>query len=145
VSAEDGGEDILGFLDGVQGISVVRLSLLVEGFLLLSLGINNSEVLLVLEGSLFVDFQVVGNSDLLGLASVQLSLGVSEDGGGISDLSSSEFEFGGTFSLFNVVDFVVLDLFGVDGISEFAQDVEDGIKRGLGLDFGFNFHHDGHD
>ena len=102
-------------------------------------------MLIILEGSLFIDFQVVGNSDLLGLASVQLSLGVSEDGGGISDLSSSEFEFGGTFSLFDVVDFVVLDLFGVDGISEFAQDVEDGIKRGLSLDFGFNFHHDGHD
>lgn len=102
-------------------------------------------MLFVLEGSLFIDFQVVGNSDLLGLASVQLSLRVSEDGGGISDLSSSEFEFGGTFSLFNIVDFVVLDLFSVDGISEFAQDVKDGIKGRFGLDFGFNFHHDGHD
>jgi len=109
------------------------------------LGINNSEVLFVLEGSLFIDFQVVGDSDFLGLASVQLGLGVSEDGGGVSDLSSSEFEFGGTFGLFDVVDFVVLNLFGVDGVSEFAQDVEDGIKWGLSLDFGFNFHHDGHD
>jgi hypothetical protein len=135
----------LSFLNGVQGISIVGLSLLVEGFLGLSLGINDSEVLFVLEGSLFIDFQVVGDSDFLGLASVQLSLGVSEDGGGVSDLSSSEFEFGGTFGLFDVVDFVVLDLFGVDGVSEFAQDVEDGIKGGLSLDFGFNFHHDGHD
>jgi hypothetical protein len=102
-------------------------------------------VLFVLEGSLFVNFQVVSNSDLLGLASIELSLGVSEDGGGVSDLGSSEIEFGSAFGGFNIVDFVVLDLFAVNGISEFAQDIEDGIKRGLGLDFGFDFHHDGHD
>jgi hypothetical protein len=97
VTSEDTGEDILGLFDGGEGVSVVRLSLLVEGLFLLSLGVDESQVLLVLEGSLLVDFQVVGNSDLLGLAGVQLSLGVSEDGGGVGDLTSSEFEFGGAF------------------------------------------------
>lgn len=43
-----------------------------------------------------------------------------------------------------VVDFVVVDLFGVNGISEFSEDIEDGIKGGLGLELGFNLHHDGH-
>ena len=99
----------------------------------------------VLEGSLFVNFQIVSNSDFLCLASIQLSLRISEDGGGVGNLGSSEFEFGNTFGLFNVVDFVVLDLFGVDGISEFAQNIEDSIKGGFSLDFSFNFHHDGHD
>jgi hypothetical protein len=102
-------------------------------------------VLFVLEGSLFVDFQIVGDSDLLCLASVQLGLGVSEDGSGVGDLGSSEFEFGSAFGFLDVVDFVVLDLFGVDGISEFAQDIEDSIKGGFSLDLSFNFQHDGHD
>ena len=102
-------------------------------------------MLLVLEGSLFVDFQVVGNSDLLSLASVQLSLRVSENGGSISDLPSSELELGSALGLLDIVNFVVLDLLSVDGVSEFAQNVKDGIKGRFGLDFGLDFHHDGHD
>lgn len=145
MTSEDTGEDILGLFDGGEGVSVVGLSLLVEGLFLLSLGVDESQVLLVLEGSLFVDFQVVGNSDLLGLAGVQLSLGVSEDGGGVGDLTSSEFELGGAFGGLDVVDLVVLDLLGVDGVSELSENVEDGIEGGLGLDLGFDLHHDGHD
>jgi len=44
-----------------------------------------------------------------------------------------------------VEDFVVVDLFGVNGISEFGEDVKDGIKGGFALELGFNLHHDAHD
>jgi hypothetical protein len=43
------------------------------------------------------------------------------------------------------VDFVVVNLFGVNGISEFSKDVKDGIKGGLALELGFNLGHDTHD
>jgi hypothetical protein len=39
----------------------------------------------------------------------------------------------------------VVNLFGVNGISEFGEDVEDGIKGGFALELGFNLHHDAHD
>lgn len=47
---------------------------------------------------------------------------------------SSEFVFRVAFGSLDVVDFVVVDLFGVNGISEFSEDIEDGIKGGLGLE-----------
>lgn len=53
---------------------------------------------LVREGVLFVLFEGIVNSDLLGVAAVELVAGVSEDVGGISDLLSSESIFRFAFS-----------------------------------------------
>lgn len=120
-------------------------SLVGIGLLSLSLGLNDSLVFLVGEGVLFVLLEGVVDSDLLGVAAVELVAGVSEDVGGISDLLSSEGILGFALGSLGVEDLIVVDLFGVDGISEFGEDVEDGIKGGLALDLGFDLHHDGHD
>lgn len=86
---------------------------------------------LVGEGLLFVNVEFVGSSDLLSFTALKLGLGVSENVGGILDLSSSEGVFRVTFGLLSVVDLVVVNLFGVDGISEVVEDVKDSIKRAL--------------
>ena len=145
MSSEDWGKNILSFFNCGQGISIVGLSLLEKGFFSLSLSINDSQVLLVLEGSQFVNFQVVSNSDFLSLASGQLSLWISENWGGISYLSSSEFEFRCAFSFFDIIDVIMLDLFLVDGVFKFTEDVEDSIKGGFSLELSFYLKHDGHD
>lgn len=106
-------------------------SLVGIGLLSLSLGLNDSLVFLVGEGVLFVLLEGVVDSDLLGVAAVELVAGVSEDVGGISDLLSSEGILGFALGSLGVEDLIVVDLFGVDGISEFGEDVEDGIKGGL--------------
>lgn len=86
---------------------------------------------LVGEGLLFVNIEFVGGSDLLGFTASKLGLRVSEDVGGILDLSRSESVFRLTFSLLSVVDLIVVNLFSVNGISEVIEDVKDGIKRTL--------------
>jgi hypothetical protein len=44
------------------------------------------------------------------------------------DLSESEGVFTCTFGLLGSIDLVVVDLFGVNGISEVGKDIEDGIE-----------------
>lgn len=144
-SLEDGSEDILGLLNGVHGILVVLGSSVGEGLLGISHGEDDSEVLLVGEGLLLVDVKLVLGSDLLGLAALELGLGVTEDVGGVLDLTSTEDVFRLTLGLLGVVDLVVVDLLGVDGISEVAEDVEDSIKGALGLELVLDLHHDVHD
>jgi hypothetical protein len=129
----------------LECILVLLGSLVGIGLLSLSLGLNDSLVLFVGEGVLLVLLEGVVNSDLLGVAAVELVAGVSEDVGGISDLLSSEGIFGLALGSLGVVDLVVVDLFGVDGISELSEDVKDSIKGALALDLGFDLHHDGHD
>lgn len=66
------------------------------------------------ESLLFVDIDLVGGSDLLGLASGEGCRGVSEDVASISDLGVSEGVLRSALSLLDVVDFVVVDLLSVD-------------------------------
>jgi len=130
-AGEDGGEDVGGLVDGLEGILVLLGSLVGIGLLSLSLGLDDSLVLLVGEGVLLVLLVGILDSDLLGVAAVELVAGVSEDVGGVSDLLLSELVLGGALGGLGVVDLVVVDLLGVDGVSELSQDVEDGIEGGV--------------
>lgn len=129
----------------MEGIFVVLASSLEICFFRFSGTFDDLQVFFIAEGLLLVDFELVLGSDLLGLASAEGSAGVSQDIAGISDLFISEFVFRGTFSLLDVVDLVVANLFVVDGISEVGEDIEDGIKWGFSLELGFDLNHDGHD
>lgn len=112
----------------MEGISIILGSSVEVRLFSISGGKDDSQVLVVGEGLLFVNLKGVLRSDLLGVAAVELVGGVSKDVLGISDLLSSEFVLGGAFSGLGVIDLVVVDLFSVNGISEFGEDVQDGIK-----------------
>ena len=142
---EDSSEDILSFFNGIKSISVILWSSVGEGLLGISHWEDDSKVFLVGEGLLFVNIEFVGGSDLLGFTASKLGLRVSEDVGGILDLSRSESVFRLTFSLLSVVDLIVVNLFSVNGISEVIEDVKDGIKRTLWLELVLDLHHDVHD
>jgi hypothetical protein len=129
----------------VEGIFVVLASSLEIGFFRFSGTFDDLQVFFIAEGLLLVDFELVSGSDLLSLACAEGSAGVSQDVAGISDLFVSEFILRGTFSLLDVVDLVVVDLFVVDSVSELGEDIEDGIKWGFSLELGFDLNHDGHD
>jgi hypothetical protein len=85
-------------------------------------------VLLVGEGLLLINVKLISGSDLLVLTGGELGGGVSEDVGGILNLGVSEGMFRSTLVLLSSIDLVVVDLFGVNGITEIGEDIEDGIE-----------------
>jgi hypothetical protein len=111
----------------VESIFVVLASSLEVSLFSFSSGEHDLEVFIVAEGLLLIDFELTGCSNFLDLTSGESSRGVSQDVAGISDLFVSEIIFGGTFSLLDVVNFVVVDLFVVDSISEFLKNIKDCI------------------
>lgn len=61
------------------------------------------------------------------LASGQGSRRVPENSAGICDLSTSKIVFRFAFGLLSGVNFIVVHLLGVDGVSEVCQNIQDGI------------------
>jgi hypothetical protein len=73
---------------------------------------------LVRESLLFINFEVIISLNLLVFTSGKLSRGISKDSGSISDLGISKCIFRITFRRLAVIDLIVINLFGVDGISK---------------------------
>jgi len=143
-SGIDGCKDVWGFVNVVESIFVVLASSLEVSLFSFSSGEDNLEMFVIAESLLLIDFELAGCSNLLDLTSVEGSRGVSQDVAGISDLLVSEFILGGAFSLLDVIDFVVVDLFSVDGISEFLKNIKNSIEWGLALELGFDLNHNSH-
>lgn len=127
-SGEDSAEDILGLLNGANGVGVVLGSSGEVGLFDITGAHDDAEVLLVGEGLLFVDLKGVLGADQDVSAAVELGAGVTEDVAGVLDLGAAELVLRLALGMLGVVDLVVVDLLGVDGIAELGKDVEDGIK-----------------
>lgn len=65
---------------------------------------------------------------LLEVAVSELVVGTFEGVGSIGDLGLSVFKFGVTFGFLSSVNFIVCDLFLVDGVFEAIKDSLDGVK-----------------
>jgi len=143
-SGIDGGKDIWGFVDVVESIFVVLASSLEVSLFIFSSGEDHIGVFLVAEGLLLIDFELASCSNLLDLTSGEGRRWVSQNVAGVSDLFVSEIIFWGTLILLSGIDFIVVDLFIIDSISEFFKDIEDSIKWGFTFKFCFYLNHNSH-
>lgn len=122
------GGDINSIIDGVDGVIEGDGSTVVGVGFLTSYVLDEGKVLSVLDEDLLGESELAGSLILGKLGGSELLVGASQGVGGIEDLGASVLEFTGAFGGLTGIDFIVGDLFLVDGILESIEDSLDGVK-----------------